>query len=499
MKHIIITGGVTSSLGKGVTAATIGKLLAARGYRIKLQKFDPYLNTDLGLMDPAQHGEVFITRDGAETDLDLGHYERIAGVICNHNSNITAGQIYRDIRDNEAKGLYLGGTIQVIPTVTNEIKKRFSCEESDILITEIGGTVGDIESLPFLEAARQFSLELEKDDIVFVHVTLLPTLTAANEVKTKPTQHSVKELRSLGIQPDVLVCRTEKSYVLSEDLKKKLSLFCDVKPSAIIETPNLQTVYELPKILHDEGLDEVLLKKLNLPINKFDLGTWQDIGYRIRILVPSTKTVAIITNYELKDVHISLTEALTHAMLSLGTRVNIQTILVEELIYWHPTEQVLDWCDGIIITDNFDLHDTTGQQDAIAWSIRRQAPCLCIGLGFRALVEKVAGNVFVTGKPIAKGSFKVHLTPFSKAKMIYGMEDIEERFHNKEHVDPAAANEIRDSLVISGTTFNYEPVLVEDRNHPFLIGCQYLPFFESYPEKPNPLIKSFLEEVLKNR
>lgn len=497
MKHVIITGGVTSSLGKGVTAATIGKLLAARGYKIKLQKFDPYLNTDLGLMDVSQHGEIFITQDGAETDLDLGHYERIAGVTCNRNSNITAGRIYWDIRDNEAKGFYNGGTIQVIPTVTNEIKKRFSGKESDILITEIGGTVGDIEGLPFLEAARQLGLELEKDEVVFVHVTLLPTLTAAGEVKTKPTQHSVKELRSLGIQPDVLVCRTEKSYVLSEDLKKKLSLFCDVKPSAIIETPNLQTIYELPKILHDEGLDEVLLKKLNLPLNRFDLGTWQDIGFRIRCLAPATKTVAVITNYELKDVHLSLTEALTHAMLSLGTQVNIQTVLAEELREWHPTEQVLDCYDGIIITDNFDIHDTTGQQDAIAWSMLRQAPCLCIGLGFRALVERAAGNVFVTGEPIVKGSFKVHLIPFSKAKQIYGVADIEERFHNKEHIDPAASDKIRNSLVISGTTANYEPVLVEDKDHPFLIGCQYLPFFESYPEKPNPLIKSFLEEVLR--
>ena len=326
VKYIFVTGGVVSSLGKGITAASLGRLLKSRGIKVTIQKFDPYINIDPGTMSPYQHGEVFVTDDGAETDLDLGHYERFIDINLTKGSNITAGKVYWSVLNKERKGDYLGSTVQVIPHITNEIKQRVydvaSADDAEVVITEIGGTVGDIESLPFMEAIRQVKKEVGKNDVLYIHVTLVPYISAAGELKTKPTQHSVKELRSIGIQPDILVCRADKP--ISKEMKDKLALFCDVDTDAVIENRTASTIYEVPLMMQKEGLDKIVLNKLNMDYSPAKMDDWEKMVYKINH--PSKKVkVAVVGKYvELPDAYISVTEALHHAGISNDAEVKIQ-------------------------------------------------------------------------------------------------------------------------------------------------------------------------------
>ena len=332
-KYIFVTGGVVSSLGKGITAASLGRLLKNRGFKVTIQKFDPYINIDPGTMSPYQHGEVFVTDDGAETDLDLGHYERFIDINLGKSSNVTAGKVYWSVINKERKGDYLGSTVQVIPHITNEIKQnvyRVGKEDNaDVVITEIGGTVGDIESLPFLEAIRQVKKEVGRDDVLYIHVTLVPYINAAGELKTKPTQHSVKELRSIGIQPDIIVCRTEKS--ISDDMKEKLALFCDIDPEAVIENQTCSTIYEVPLMMQEAGLDSIVVKKMNLPDRPADMTAWKEMVHKI--LNPTKEiTVALVGKYvALHDAYLSVAEALNHAGVAADTKVNIKWVDSEEI------------------------------------------------------------------------------------------------------------------------------------------------------------------------
>ena len=527
MKYVIITGGVTSSLGKGVVAASLGRLLKARDYRVILQKFDPYLNVDPGTMSPYQHGEVFVTEDGAETDLDLGHYERFVDINLNSSSNVTTGKIYQTILEKERRGDYLGSTVQVIPHVTDEIKKRLykSDSQGDITITEIGGTVGDIESLPFLEAARQIKREVGPDNVVYVHVTLLPTLTATGEVKTKPTQHSVKELRSLGIQPDILICRTNSYGSLTEQLRRqKIAMFCDVEPSAVIENFDVDTVYELPRLLYEENFDTILLDKLHLPKGDIKLGIWEDIGYKFRALYPSHKTIGIIGKYtELNDAYISIVEALKHSFISIGRTMDIKMLSSEELETEKDPSVILNTCDGIIIPGGFGERGIEGKIKAIAWARINKVPCFGICLGMQAMVIETlrsAGfdanstefnrstaypvvdlldnqDLSVKGGTMRLGSYHCHLIPGSKAKEIYGTANITERHRHRYEVNNAYRNLLFDNgLFISGTSPDCTLVeIVERKDHPWFLGCQFHPEFKSRPDRPHPLFKSFVEIV----
>ena len=526
MKYVIITGGVTSSLGKGIVAASLGRLLKARDYRVILQKFDPYLNVDPGTMSPYQHGEVFVTEDGAETDLDLGHYERFVDINLNSSSNVTTGKIYQTILEKERKGDYLGSTVQVIPHVTDEIKKRLykSNSQGDITITEIGGTVGDIESLPFLEAARQIKREVGPDNVVYVHVTLLPTLAAAGEVKTKPTQHSVKELRSLGIQPDILVCRTDGGGLLTEQLRQKIAMFCDVEPSAVIENFNVETVYELPKLLYEENFDTVLLDKLHLPKGDINLGAWSDIGYKFRTLYPAHKTIGIVGKYtKLHDAYISIVEALRHAFLAVGKSFNVEMISSEEIEQSRDPGSILNTCDGIIIPGGFGERGIEGKITAAAWAKVNKVPCFGICLGLQAMVIETlrsAGfdanstefnrntaypvvdlldnqDLSVKGGTMRLGNYPCHLVPYSKVREIYGTDLIAERHRHRYEVNNAYRNLLHDNgLLVTGTSPDCTLIeVVERRDHPWFLGCQFHPEFKSRPDKPHPLFKSFVSAV----
>ena len=355
-KYIFVTGGVVSSLGKGITAASLGRLLKSRGIKVTIQKFDPYINIDPGTMSPYQHGEVFVTDDGAETDLDLGHYERFIDINLTKGSNITAGKVYWSVLNKERKGDYLGSTVQVIPHITNEIKQRVydvaAADGADVVITEIGGTVGDIESLPFMEAIRQVKKEVGKNDVLYIHVTLVPYISAAGELKTKPTQHSVKELRGIGIQPDILVCRAEKP--LSKDMKDKLALFCDVDVNAVIENRTASTIYEVPLMMQKEGLDKIVLEKLNMDYSPANMAEWEKMVYKINH--PSKKVkVAVVGKYvELPDAYISVTEALHHAGIANDTDVKITWVNSEKLEEEDQDfTEVFAGCNGILVPGGF--------------------------------------------------------------------------------------------------------------------------------------------------
>lgn len=515
MKYIIVTGGVTSSLGKGVVTASIGRLLKAKDYNIILQKFDPYLNVNPGTLSPAQHGEIFITEDGAEADLDLGHYERFVDINLTKDSDITTGQIYQSILRKERHGDYLGSTVQVIPHVTDEIKKRLyhRDDEADIVVTEIGGTVGDIEGLPFLEAVRQIKNEIGSDNVVYVHVTLVPTVIS--EVKTKPTQHSVKELRSIGIQPDILICRTEAYGYLTKDMKRKLSLFCNVEQAAVFENHNVATIYELPKLLYDQGLDIMLLKKLNLPYKNSNLGTWNNIGSRIRNLHSSSKQIGIMGEFtELPDAYISVAEALKHAFLAVGENMIIDMISPREVEEWGGAE-VLDHLDGVVIAGDFNEKNMEGKVKTVSWAKKRQVPCLGIDNGFFAIAveaaieEHILGdnssvkevyNIMTETDDIRLGSMECFIYPDSKkVKSIYGADIITERYRIKDYLRNSCLNflELNDLYPV-GETDHCKTVL-EHMKHPWLIGCLFHPEFKSRPDRPHPLIENFVRAVQKSK
>ena len=428
-KYIFVTGGVVSSLGKGITAASLGRLLKNRGYKVTIQKFDPYINIDPGTMSPYQHGEVFVTDDGAETDLDLGHYERFVDENLSKASNVTTGKIYQSVINKERKGEYLGSTIQVIPHITNEIKERVmrvgKADNADIVITEIGGTVGDIESLPFLEAIRQVRKDLpNKNDVIYIHVTLVPYISAAEELKTKPTQHSVKELRSIGIQPDIIVCRTVKE--LSENMKKKIALFCDVEPDAVINNLTADSIYDVPLLMEQEGLDHIALKKLGLADRPVDLSDWKDMVARIHNAKGVTR-IALVGKYvKLHDAYLSVVEALSHAGYAYGTKIDIRWVNSEEIEENKPDlSEVFKDIDGIIVPGGFGYRGIEGKIDAIRYARENKIPFLGLCLGMQCAVIEFARNVCAMKK--ANSSEFIPDTRYPVIDLMSDQEDVTEK------------------------------------------------------------------------
>jgi CTP synthase len=521
-KYIFVTGGVVSSLGKGIAAASIGCLLESRGLRVTCQKFDPYLNVDPGTMSPFQHGEVFVTDDGAETDLDLGHYERFTHARLTQSNNLTSGRIYEQIIARERRGDYLGKTVQVIPHVTNEIKAamRRVAQDVDVVIAEIGGTVGDIESLPFLEAIRQMRHENGRENCIFVHVTLVPWIAAAQELKTKPTQHSVKELRAIGIQPDMLLCRSER--FLPQDVKEKIALFCDVDVEAVITARDVASVYEVPVVFAGERVDEMILRLLKLDAGPRDLSRWT--GMLERLQHPRDEVaIALVGKYvEYEDSYKSLKEALLHGGLAHGVKVNIQWIEAEGVVGpgW---EKQLEGFDGILVPGGFGKRGIDGMLDAIQYAREHKVPYFGICLGMQTLVIEYARNVCgladadstefnpatphrvifklrelkgvdELGGTMRLGGWPCRLAEDSFAFRAYGTRDISERHRhryefNREYEDLLKAAGLR----ITGETADGTYVeICEIADHPWFLGCQFHPEFKSKPLEPHPLFKAFI-------
>ena len=530
-KYIFVTGGVVSSLGKGITAASLGRLLKSRGLKVSLQKIDPYLNIDPGTMSPYQHGEVFVTDDGGETDLDLGHYERFTDINVTKNCSVTAGKIYWSVINKERKGDYLGGTIQVIPHITNEIKARVYrvAKESspDVVITEIGGTVGDIESLPFLEAIRQIKYEVGRENVLFVHVTLVPYLSKAGELKTKPTQHSVKELRSIGIQPDIIVCRTEQP--IPRDMKEKIGLFCNVDGDSVVENSDADTLYEVPLMLHKEGLDKLVIKKLGLECGDADLTEWIEIVNKEKSL-KNEVNIALVGKYvELRDAYKSVAEALGHGGLANGAKVCIKWVHSEE-VNEENYKEVLKDIDGIIIPGGFGNRGIEGKILAARYARENLVPYFGICLGMQIAVIEYARNVVnlkdahsteldeatpygvihlmpdqadvdEKGGTMRLGLYPCKLYPDTKALEAYGEELIFERHRHRYEVN----NEYRDLMVEKGMTISgLSPderlvEMMELKNHPWFVGCQFHPELKSRPNRPHPLFREFIKAALVNK
>lgn len=531
-KYIFVTGGVVSSLGKGITAASLGRLLKNRGYKVTIQKFDPYINIDPGTMSPYQHGEVFVTDDGAETDLDLGHYERFIDMNLSKASNVTTGKIYQSVINKERKGEYLGSTIQVIPHITNEIKDRVLRvgreDNADIVITEIGGTVGDIESQPFLEAIRQVKKDVpNRNDVLYIHVTLIPYISAAGELKTKPTQHSVKELRSIGIQPDIIVCRTEKE--ISDDMKRKIALFCDVDPEAVISNMTCRSIYEVPLLLQQEGLDRIALQKLGLEDRPCDMEEWTSMVDRI-LSAEKQVDIALVGKYvELHDAYLSVAEALSHAGFAFGTKVNIHWINSEELEdHLDTLDEVFGGVGGIIVPGGFGSRGIEGKIASIRWAREHKVPFLGLCLGMQCAVIEFARHVCgmtdansseiapdcaypvidlmadqedITDKggTMRLGLYPCKLAAGTKARALYGEEIVYERHRHRYEVN----NEYREAmakhgLVFSGTSPDERLVeMIELSDHPFFMATQAHPEFKSRPTRPHPLFKGFVEAAIR--
>lgn len=529
-KYIFVTGGVVSSLGKGITAASLGRLLKNRGFNVTIQKFDPYINIDPGTMSPYQHGEVFVTDDGAETDLDLGHYERFIDINLSKRSNITAGKVYWSVINKERKGDYLGSTVQVIPHITNEIKQnvyRVGKEDNaDVVITEIGGTVGDIESLPFMEAIRQVKKEVGRNDVLYIHVTLVPYINAAGELKTKPTQHSVKELRSIGIQPDILVCRSEKH--ISDDMKEKLALFCDVEPEAVIENQTCSSIYEVPLMMQDQGLDDIVIKKLGLEDRPCDMTAWKEMVHKI--LNPNKDiTVAIVGKYvALHDAYLSVVEALDHAGIATGTKVNIRWIDSEELDDTSvDPKEVFEGVEGIIVPGGFGSRGVEGKIRTIQYARENNIPYLGLCLGMQSAVMEFARNVCgmegatssefdenakykvidlmsdqvdvdKKGGTMRLGIYPCKVEAGTKTHEAYGEDLIYERHRHRYEFNNEYRQQLTDAgLVISGTSPDGRLVeSIEVKNHPFFIGTQAHPELKSRPNNAHPLFRGFVNAIL---
>ncbi len=529
-KHIFVTGGVVSSLGKGIAAASIGCLLENRGLKVTLQKFDPYLNVDPGTMSPFQHGEVFVTDDGAETDLDLGHYERFTHAPLTRANNLTSGRIYEQIIQRERRGDYLGKTVQVIPHVTNEIKaaiKKLSAE-SDVVICEIGGTVGDIESLPFLEAIRQVRHEVGRENCMFVHVTLVPWIAAAQELKTKPTQHSVKELRALGIQPDILLCRAER--FLPEDMKEKIALFCDVDRDAVITAKDVSSVYEIPLVFAEEKVDEIILRHLKLDATgPRNLEKWAAMLHRMQNPADSVD-IALVGKYvEYEDSYKSLKEALLHGGIHHNVKVNIHWIEAESFEKG-KLQQELEEYDGILVPGGFGKRGIEGMINAIEFARTRKVPYFGICLGMQTMVIEFARNVCgLTGAnstefdPAAPqrviyklrelkgidelggtmrlGAWPCVLKPGTFAHKAYGADEISERHRHRFEFNREFEQALTSKgLKITGETPNGTYVeICEIEEHPYYLGCQFHPEFKSKPMEPHPLFSSFVGACRKHR
>jgi len=531
VKYIFVTGGVVSGLGKGITAASLGRLLKARGLRVTIQKFDPYINVDPGTMSPYQHGEVFVTDDGAETDLDLGHYERFIDENLNKNSNITTGKVYLSVINKERNGEFLGETVQVIPHITNEIKERIQrvakFNHTDVVITEIGGTVGDIESLPFLEAIRQFSTDMGRENVMYIHVTLVPYLGKTGELKTKPTQHSVKELRSIGIQPDIIVCRTEKE--LTRELKEKIGLFCNLPADCIIQNMDAKVLYEVPLMLEREGLGDIVCKRLNIECAKPDLVEWQEMVYRQKNLSKSV-TIALVGKYiELHDAYLSIVEALDHGGIANDTQIKIDWVNSED-INSETIKSYLKDVDGILVPGGFGDRGIKGKIDAVRYARENNIPFLGICLGMQMAVVEFSRNIcglkdahssefnpetefnvidllpeqrdiFGKGGTMRLGLYPCKLSPKSRVRSIYNEDLIYERHRHRYEFN----NEFKDILiekgmVLSGLSPSERLVeTIELPDHPWFIGVQFHPEYKSRPNRPHPLFKDFIRACLENK
>ncbi len=528
-KYIFITGGVVSSLGKGIAAASIGCLLESRGLRVTLQKFDPYLNIDPGTMSPFQHGEVFVTDDGAETDLDLGHYERFTHASLTQSNNLTSGRIYENIIARERRGDYLGKTVQVIPHVTNEIKAacRKVAADVDIAIVEIGGTVGDIESLPFLEAIRQMRHDEGRENTLFVHLTLVPWIAAAQELKTKPTQHSVKDLRSIGIQPDILLCRSERS--LPDEVKEKIALFCDVDFKAVITARDVQSVYEIPLVFADQRVDETILHFLRLNAGKRNLSRWTEMLDRMNNPVREVNIGLVGKYVEYEDSYKSLKEALLHAGIAHQARVNIEWIESEQMDY-PSCRNYLSRFDGILVPGGFGKRGIPGMLNAIRCAREDKIPYFGICLGMQTMVIEFARNVCgladadstefnpatpyrviyklrelkgvdELGGTMRLGAYPCQLTEGSFAEQAYGVRDISERHRHRYEFNREFEETLtRHGLRLTGQTPDRVYVeICELPGHPWYLGCQFHPEFKSKPLEPHPLFTAFLEAALGHR
>lgn len=534
-KYIFITGGVVSGLGKGITAASLGRLLKSRGLKVTAQKLDPYLNVDPGTMNPVQHGEVFVTDDGAETDLDLGHYERFIDESLSQNSNLTSGRVYWKVISDERKGVYGGQTIQIIPHVTNEIKRYISRNAetgADVCLVEIGGTIGDIESQPFLEAIRQFAVEYGRENCVFIHVTLVPYLAASDELKSKPTQHSVKEMLALGIQPDIIVCRTE--HPLTDDIKNKIALFCNVSKECVIENNNCDILYAVPMMLKEQKMDEVVMKKLGIDAPNQDLSDWEEMLYALRNPKQTVK-IALVGKYvELHDSYISVNEALKHGGISTMSAVDIHWIDSESLEADSANlDEILGDMDGILVPGGFGSRGIEGKILAANYARTHGIPYLGICLGMQIAIIEFARNVLNMqgansaeinpetpfplidilpekknisdlGGTLRLGQYPCVLNEKSKSYQLYGEKEIFERHRHRYEVN----NDYRDSLLQGGMIFagtspdNHIVEMIELPDHPWFVACQFHPEFKSRPNKPHPLFRGFVTaaaERMKNK
>ena len=535
-RYIFITGGVVSSLGKGVAAAALGALLQARGYKVRLRKLDPYLNVDPGTMSPYQHGEVFVTDDGAETDLDLGHYERFTGVSAAQSDNITTGKIYQGIIERERRGDYLGATVQVIPHVTDAIKDFVlaGVEDIDFVICEIGGTVGDIEGLPFFEAIRQLGNELPRGDAIYVHLTLLPFIPSAGELKTKPTQHSVKELRSIGIQPDVLLVRSDRPLPASE--RRKIALFCNVRPTAVVQALDCRTIYEVPLAYHEENFDvEVLSAFGEKDPPPLDLNRWREVVSRITE-PDGDVTIAIVGKYmSLKDAYKSLMEAVAHGGIANNVRVNIRWIDAETFKSPEDALEALTDVHGILVPGAFGERGAIGKIESIRFAREREVPFLGICYGMQMAVIEAARNLLGVdnatssefdgegeavvglmtewvrgnakevrggdgdlGGTMRLGAYPARLTPGSRAAEVYGAEEIEERHRHRYEINIELGERLAEhGVVFSGVSPDGRlPEILEIPDHPWFIGVQYHPELKSRPFDPHPLFSAFIEAAV---
>jgi CTP synthase len=531
-KYIFVTGGVTSSLGKGIIAASLAKLLQARGYRTTIQKFDPYINVDPGTLNPYEHGECYVTDDGAETDLDLGHYERFLNVPTSQANNVTTGRVYLSVIEKERRGEFLGKTVQVIPHITNEIKERMQLlgksGDFDIVITEIGGTVGDIESLPYIESVRQLVWELGEGNGIVIHLTLVPYLAAAGELKTKPTQHSVKTLMESGIKADILVCRTE--HEISDELRQKLALFCNVKREAVIQSIDASTIYEVPNLMLEEGLDIVALKKLNLPKKAApDLKNWNTFLHRLKY-PKHTVNVGLVGKYvELQDSYKSILESFIHAGATNQTKVNIISIHSEYLDETNAAQQ-LQGLDGIIVAPGFGGRGIEGKIETVRYARENNIPFFGICLGMQMAVIEYSRNVLglkdanstemneETSNPVIAlmenqktitdkggtmrlGSWKCDISEGSLAHQIYGELQINERHRHRYEYNNAYRKQLEDAgLLASGVNPDTGLVeIIELKNHPFFIGVQYHPEYKSTVANPHPIFVSFVAAMVKHK
>jgi len=531
-KHLFITGGVVSSLGKGITAASIATLLKCRGYKVAIQKLDPYLNVDPGTMSPYQHGEVFVTDDGAETDLDLGHYERFTDTPCSQNSNYTAGKIYQTVLERERKGEYLGRTVQVIPHITNEINRAINSmekEDCDIAITEIGGTAGDIESLPFLEAIRQYRHRIGSANAIFIHLTLVPYIKAAGELKTKPSQQSVGILREIGIMPDFLVCRSERP--LEEDHIEKLALFCNVESENVIQEVDVaNTIYEVPLELMDQDFDVKILKAIGLPENKINIDRWKEMVNTYINPENGIVNIAVVGKYvSLSDAYKSINEALIHGGIANSVKVKLHHIEAES-IEDGDVDEILKDKDGILVPGGFGDRGTEGKIKAITYARENNIPYFGICLGMQLAVIETARNVAglsdanstelaeKTKSPVISlmleqrgikqmggtmrlGGYKCVLTEGSKSKEAYAEDEITERHRHRYEFNNSFKSQLEDAgLLIAGVSPDGMLVEIVERNdHPWFVACQFHPEFKSTPLNSHPLFKNFIEASLKNR